>query len=73
MQSQLVQLLFKLLQSGPPLTRAHSVIREGEGGDTANVGLCNPVIRERGKKRSVALSGSEWLDSGFWKTECGFQ
>ena len=51
LQSQPMQLLFKLLQSGSPLTQAHSVTRESEGGDTANMELCNPVIREHGIKK----------------------
>ena len=42
LQSQLVQLRFKLLQPGPPLTQAHSVTCESEGRVTAKVELCNP-------------------------------
>ena len=65
LQSQLMQLPFKLLQSGPPLTRAHSVIRESEGGDTANVELCNHVIREHGilKKTNMTF---QWLEVVFF-------
>ena len=48
LQSQLMQLLFKLLRSGPPRTQVHSVIGESEGGDTASLELCNPVIGEHG-------------------------
>ena len=51
LQSQLMQLRFKLLQPGPPLTQAHSVLCESEGRVTAEVELCNPVIREHGMKK----------------------
>ena len=44
-RSQLMQLLFKLLQCGPPLTQPHSVICEREGGVTANVELCNTALQ----------------------------
>ena len=66
LQSQLMQLLFILLQSGPPLTQAHSVIRESEGGDTAIVELCNPVIREHGIQTTNMTF--QWLEVG----RCGF-
>ena len=40
--SQLMQLLLMLLQSGPPLTKQHSVMYESENRFTANMELCNP-------------------------------
>ena len=45
---QLEERLHQLRLQRPSLSQLHSVICEREGGDTANVELCNPVIREIG-------------------------
>ena len=72
LQAQVVQLLFKLLQSGPPLTQPRSVKCESEGRVTANVELCNPVIREHGIKKKTNMT-FQWLEVARRGLVCGFQ